>query len=141
MRPLRALFGGSFFLALMALVFWLVYSNDELVSLRLVGLWGGGGVPLPFGWSGLPQGLWYVLFTLLGLGSGLVLGWFFAGGTRRQAAQQTRRARQSERALASSRDQIDQAKSQIDSLQDTLKQRSQEPSKSLALVPTDEART
>ncbi len=141
MRLLRALFGGSFFLALMALVFWLVYSNDELVPLRLVGLWGEGGVPLPFGWPGLPQGLWYVLFTLLGIGSGLVLGWFFAGGARRQAAQQTRRARRSERALATSRDQVDLAKSQIESLEDTLKQRSQEPSKPLAFASTGQTGT
>ena len=128
MNLLRSIFGGLVFVLVMALVFWIVYSNDELVPLRLVGVRSGGGIPLPFGWSGLPQGLWYVLFALLGLICGLLLGWIFSGPVRRQTAQQRRRASRSEQALAASIDKIDQARDRIDSLEHELKTQQQSAS-------------
>lgn len=121
MSLLRALFSGLLFIALSTLIFWVVYSNGTPVNIYLIGMWQNEGFPLPFGWQGLPLGLWLVLFSLLGLFAGLMLGWFFAGQTRIRARQQTRRARRSESDLDASREEAEKAKTEIDSLEEALK--------------------
>jgi len=121
MSLLRALLGGLGFLIAAALISWLVYSNDELTTLRLVGLWNGQGLPNPLTAANedqvqLPLGLWFFIFAMLGVFVGLFLGWFVGGQTRVRARQQGRRARLAERTLARFRKESDEAKIEADDL-------------------------
>ena len=128
MSLIRTVLGGLLFLVVAALVVWLVYSNDQPGTLRLVGLWEGQGIPRPFDRAAeptplvLPLGLWYFAFTMLGIVIGLLLGWFIAGQTRVQARKQGRRAQEIAREAETLRQEVDAAKSEADALKIEKKQ-------------------
>ena len=122
MSLIRTLLSGLSFLLMLALVFWLVYSNNTPATLKLAGLWQGNGIPNPFDKTGsaiiLPMGLWYITFTFIGIFIGLFLGWFIGGKTRTQARQGIQRAARAELTLENFRKEADQVKSEVDSLKE-----------------------
>ena len=121
MSFIRTLFGGLTLLLSLALAFWLVYSNDARVSIELAGVW-DEGIPNPFRRAGgeatlqAPLGIWYLVFTVLGIFIGLFYGWFIGGETRVRARQQGRRARKAETDLATIKKESEAAKTEVDSL-------------------------
>lgn len=125
MSFIRTLLGGLMFLLALAFVFWLVFSNSQPETVRLVGMPGtqdGGALTNPFAGAGddkvfkLPLGMWYVGFTVLGLFFGLFAGWFIGGSTRIKARQQGRRARTAEKELKTVKQEKEVAKTEVDSL-------------------------
>ena len=121
MSLIRTLFGSLLFFLSLIFVIWLVYSNSELVSLKLVWVM-DQGVPNPFARAGqsqhimLPLGIWFIIFTVIGIIIGLFCGWFIGGGTRIHARQQGKRARAAETELKSAKEQNETAKTEMDTL-------------------------
>ena len=124
----RTLIGGTLFLILLGLVFWIAFSNAEpVLTLKLAGLSvTGNAFPNPFAsiWGtplAWPFSAWLITFALIGMVFGLVVGWFLGGGTRVRARQQGRRARRAEKELKTMQSESEAAKSEIDSLKDEKK--------------------
>ena len=123
MAILRTFIGGTLFLILLGLIFWVVFSNAEpRLPLKFAGLNAvKEGVPNPFASvSGTPLmwpfSAWLMVFALIGTVFGLVIGWFLGGGTRVRARQQGRRARQAEKDLKAVKAESETAKMQADTL-------------------------
>lgn len=121
MSFIRTLLGGFLFLLALAVVFWLVFSNQGSETVRLVGI-ADEGIPNPFHKAGgsevfmMPLGMWYVGFTVIGMFLGLFAGWFIGGSTRIKARQQGRRARTAEKELKAVKQEKEVAKTEVDSL-------------------------
>lgn len=145
MSLIRTLLGSLLFLLSLIFVIWLVYSNSEPVTLKLVWLM-GEGVPNPFARAGqveqimLPLGIWFIFFTVIGIIIGLFCGWFIGGGTRVRARQQGKRARDAEKELKSAKEQNDAAKTEMDTLKTEkkdLETKVKEAETTLIAAPTE----
>ena len=123
MAFIRTLIGGTLFLILLGLIFWIAFSNAApVMQLKLSGLTiTGEALPNPFSSVvgsplELPFSAWLMIFAIIGMLLGLVVGWFMGGGTRVRARTQGRRARMAEKDLKAVKTETEAAKTEVDAL-------------------------
>lgn len=123
MAFIRTLVGGTLFLILLGLIFWIAFSNaTPVMELKLAGLTlTGQAFPNPFASVAgtpleLPFSAWLMIFAVLGMLLGLVVGWFMGGGVRVRARKQGKRARQAEKDLKVVKTESEVAKTEVDAL-------------------------